>query len=77
MTGSSSNNVQSKVFFKGNMMTGSLSNNVHSKVSFKGNMMTGSLICRVQSKIVKFLLKGSRVTGFITMFIVKYLSKAT
>ena len=39
--GSSSSNVQSKVFFKGNMMTGSSSNNVQSKVFFKGNMIHG------------------------------------
>ena len=36
-TGSSSNNVHSKVSLKGCRTTGSSSNNVHSKVSLKGS----------------------------------------
>ena len=35
MTGSSSNNVHSKINFQGSRMTGSSSNNVHSKIYFK------------------------------------------
>ena len=44
MTGSSNDNVQSKVSFKRNTMTGSSNNNVQSKVSFKGNTMAGSRV---------------------------------
>ena len=59
LTESSNNNVQSKVFVKGNMMTGS-SSNVQSKVFFKGNMMTGSSSNNFQSKVS---FKGSTMAG--------------
>ena len=60
MTGSSSNNVHSKISLKGSRMKESSSNNVHSKISLKGSRMTGSSSNNVLSKIS---LKGSRMTG--------------
>ena len=60
MTGSSNDNVQSKVSFKRNTMTGSSKNNVQSKVSFKGNTMTGSSNNTVHSKVS---FKGNTMTG--------------
>ena len=63
MTGSSSNNVHSKVSLKGSRMTGSSNNNVHSKVSLKGSRM----VCASINK------KASRRQDHQIMFIVMYL----
>jgi hypothetical protein len=79
MTGSSNNNVQSKVTLKCSMTTGSWICTVQSKLVkylLKGSRVTGLLNNNVQSKVS---LKRRQVDGDyrITMFTVKYLSKAT
>ena len=53
MTGSSSNNVHSKISFQGSRMTGSSRNNVHTKISFKGSGMTGSSSNNVHGKTLQ------------------------